>query len=126
MGRVGSLTWQDQAECRDRNPAIFYEPLDDEEDTRWYPNLAKAICAICPVKKACLLAGKNEPLGIRGGLTPDERQASTHRGILNVCSACGRNPRNPNTGTCAECAKSRESVENWQRKEAHANNSHYS
>lgn len=122
MGRLGQLTWQDQAACKGEDTAIFYEPLIDEINTFNYPVLAKRICATCSVKKACLLSGKNEPLGVRGGLTPNERNATLKRGTLNVCSACGRRPRNPNTGTCAECANSREAVEKWIKHADHQPN----
>ncbi|MDA8269754.1 MAG: WhiB family transcriptional regulator [Actinomycetota bacterium] len=35
---------------------------------------ARAICADCPVREACLAAGMAEEHGIWGGLTPRERR----------------------------------------------------
>lgn len=37
---------------------------------------AKAVCAGCPVKAACLASATEDDYGIRGGLTADERAGS--------------------------------------------------
>jgi hypothetical protein len=75
--------------------AVCADPLVDPE---WFFNepeydLAKIICNQCPVIKACgLWAIQNkEPLGVYGGLTPDERNKlgkksalqSKKQGIIN-------------------------------------------
>ena len=36
---------------------------------------AKAVCADCPVARACLEFRTNQPFGIFGGTTPSERRA---------------------------------------------------
>lgn len=73
MPRRGA--WRDLARCRGVDPEIFF-PVGE-----WGPSydaqvaVAKAICAVCAVRGACLedaLAGL--PFGIAGGLTPAERR----------------------------------------------------
>lgn len=61
--------WSSKAACKGLDPAIFYPPNDDEAD------VAKAICATCPVQVDCLehaieLREKN---GVWGGATERER-----------------------------------------------------
>jgi WhiB family redox-sensing transcriptional regulator len=56
----------------------------DHDQDLWFPSpgpdgyaataRAKAICATCPVKRACLEAGLREHHGIWGGLTERERR----------------------------------------------------
>ncbi len=59
--------WQDFAACKAENPTIFFDPnLTD---------LALAICNECAVQPACLRNSINEPEGIFGGTTPEERKA---------------------------------------------------
>ena len=55
--------WRIQAACQGLDPEIFY-PLDDEEGDE-----AKAVCADCPVAKACLehASGYREKEGVWGG-----------------------------------------------------------
>lgn len=77
--RVNDTRWRPDAKCRDSDPELFYT---DSEKARKY---AKAICAGCPVREACLgyamaleaaisgAAGRRH--GIWGGLTANERWA---------------------------------------------------
>ncbi|MER7702372.1 WhiB family transcriptional regulator [Kitasatospora sp. NPDC097605] len=74
---LGDHTWQDQAVC---NPTE-YNPVDPEtffpgpEDTDKIAT-AKALCAQCPVARACLDAAleAGDTHGVRGGLTEEERE----------------------------------------------------
>ena len=70
--------WRTRALCADVDPEIFY-PLDV---TAAAPavQVAKRICAACPVQASCLLdvmAGEDPARrwGVIGGTTPDERHA---------------------------------------------------
>ena len=65
-----------RAVCRDVDPELFFpvaEPGSDVYDAQ--VGAAKAVCARCPVRAACLeWALRSLPDGIAGGLTPDERR----------------------------------------------------
>lgn len=59
-----------KAACRGADPALWYPTRGDDDPE------AKAVCAGCPVREACLeyaLSAKEE-FGIWGGLTAFERQ----------------------------------------------------
>ncbi len=59
------------AACTTADPDLFFPEPGDE----WSERRAKAICAACPVRVACLAGalGRREPHGIFGGLTAEER-----------------------------------------------------
>ncbi|OJY45021.1 WhiB family transcriptional regulator [Pseudonocardia sp. 73-21] len=70
--------WRSRALCAASDPEIFY-PLD-LTPTAPAVQVAKRICAACPVQAACLLdamAGEDPARrwGVIGGTTPDERHA---------------------------------------------------
>ena len=63
-------SWRQRAACRGVDPDIFY-PVSDEDAEE-----AKAVCASCSVRQACLeysLAAR-EREGVWGGLTERERR----------------------------------------------------
>jgi WhiB family redox-sensing transcriptional regulator len=63
-------SWRQRAACRGLDPEIFYPAAEEDSDA------AKAVCATCPVREACLeyaLAAR-EHEGIWGGTTPRERR----------------------------------------------------
>lgn len=62
--------WRSQARCRGLDPEIFH-PDEDEDASE-----AKAICAVCPVREACLeyAIATREKLGVWGGLDARERR----------------------------------------------------
>ena len=65
-----SQTWRSQARCKGIDPDVFYPAVEEEADE------AKAICAECPVRLACLefaLAARERD-GIWGGATEKERR----------------------------------------------------
>lgn len=70
------VSWVERASCRTMPTAWFYPQRGDMLAIA----VAKAICARCPVRRACLdeaLAVEGEYVfGIRGGLSPDERRAA--------------------------------------------------
>ncbi|HYZ99687.1 MAG TPA: WhiB family transcriptional regulator [Acidimicrobiales bacterium] len=63
-------TWRQHAACRGLDPMIFY-PATDEEAVA-----AKAVCAQCPVREACLehALSVREKDGVWGGCTERERR----------------------------------------------------
>jgi WhiB family redox-sensing transcriptional regulator len=75
--RVDDL-WQAKAACRGPQSSVFFPPSHferkDEKEAR--EGHAKAICATCAVKRACLEYALRirEPHGIWGGLNEVERK----------------------------------------------------
>lgn len=65
-----NLSWRQRGACRGLDPDIFY-PVSDEDAGQ-----AKSICAICPVRGACLeyALTNREHEGIWGGATERERR----------------------------------------------------
>jgi WhiB family redox-sensing transcriptional regulator len=70
-----TFIWRQRAACRGADPDIFY-PVSDEEAED-----AKAICALCPVQRACLEWALNnrESDGVWGGATERERRRIIRR-----------------------------------------------
>ncbi len=71
-------TWQLRAACRGPESSLFFPPTyaerKDDRDAR--EQRAKAICALCAVRAACLeyALAIGEQHGIWGGLTEAERR----------------------------------------------------
>lgn len=67
-----NTSWRQLAGCRGVDPDIFYPASEDDEDAAE----AKAICAACPVREACLEHALlvREKHGVWGGLTERERR----------------------------------------------------
>lgn len=65
-----NLAWRQRAACRGVDPDIFYPASDEEAEA------AKAICAACPVREACLeyALANRERDGVWGGATERERR----------------------------------------------------
>lgn len=65
-----NLSWRQKAACRGVDPDIFYPVSDDDAGA------AKAICAGCPVREACLeyALANRERDGVWGGATERERR----------------------------------------------------
>lgn len=70
-GAAGRLGWQKFGACRNSDEDQFYP----ERGSRARVREAKATCATCPVKDACLswAMATNEQHGVWGGLTRRER-----------------------------------------------------
>ena len=62
--------WRDKGACRGIDPDIFYPSEDDSADE------AKAVCAVCVVRQACLehALTSREKEGVWGGATERERR----------------------------------------------------
>lgn len=108
------MDWREQAECRDKDPAIFF-PYDQGSGVAVDFTRGKAICARCEVRCECLeWAVANVPYGetgLYGGLDPNERrnlkrdqlqERRTARGDLPSCAApyC----REPSRGWSSFCS----------------------
>jgi WhiB family transcriptional regulator, redox-sensing transcriptional regulator len=67
-----TATWRKRAACRGIDVEVFYPAIDDETEGAE----AKAICAECPVRQACLehALGHREREGVWGGTTERERR----------------------------------------------------
>ena len=65
-----NLSWRQRAACRGIDPDIFYPASEEEADE------AKAICAQCPVREACLeyALANRERDGVWGCATERERR----------------------------------------------------
>jgi len=63
-------TWRQRAACRGLDPSIFYPASDDECE------IAKQVCAQCPVREACLehALAVREAEGVWGGCDERERR----------------------------------------------------
>lgn len=72
--------WQLFARCKGRDE-LFFHPHGEREPVRSErERAAKAVCAGCPVRRECLdhALQTQEPYGVWGGLTEDERQELVH------------------------------------------------
>ena len=78
--------WQESAACRELPTEMFFY-TDGERGPRRKnrENAAKAVCASCPVIAACRAhaLAVQEPYGIWGGLSEDERRALKRRAARN-------------------------------------------
>jgi WhiB family redox-sensing transcriptional regulator len=78
MAQLIDEAWQQRAACRGPHSLVFFPPSHferkDEREER--EAQAKAICATCPVRKACLEYALRirEPHGVWGGLNELERK----------------------------------------------------
>ena len=85
--------WQNQGSCRDLPSEMFFHP-DGERGPSRINRIAKAksVCASCPVIQQCRehALAVQEPYGIWGGLSEDERlveiefQTKTPRQVIGV------------------------------------------
>ena len=79
--------WQVKAACRGMDVDLFYDPdFARGVSLRDHTAHAKAICANCPVIAQCLQRALkvNEPFGVWGGLTTQERDAQRDRSPVAV------------------------------------------
>lgn len=68
--------WQTQGECQYADDKLFYHPEGEAgKDKRERDELAKAVCAECPVRTLCrdYARAAREPYGVWGMETEDER-----------------------------------------------------
>ena len=67
--------WRERAICRDEDPELFF-PVGSHGPARAKLVAAKGVCALCPVRAACLgwAMGQGEIEGVWGGTSEDERR----------------------------------------------------
>ncbi len=78
--------WQLSGACREADPALFFCPEGERGPTRRRRELAaKAVCLACPVIAQCRqhALSVQEPYGVWGGLTPEERAEGLIRRTAN-------------------------------------------
>lgn len=65
-----NLSWRQSAACRGVDPEIFYPASEEEAE------VAKTVCAACPVREACLefALASRERDGVWGGATERDRR----------------------------------------------------
>jgi WhiB family redox-sensing transcriptional regulator len=74
--------WRRQASCRDTDPALFF-PVGSSGTALAEIDAAKAVCARCGVREACLdfAMQTNQEAGIWGGMSEDERRRLRRRWV---------------------------------------------
>jgi WhiB family transcriptional regulator, redox-sensing transcriptional regulator len=72
--------WRQRAACRDEDPELFF-PVSEVGPAARQADLAKAICARCPVRELCLGYAMDNGLdhGVFGGTTETERRELRRR-----------------------------------------------
>ena len=73
-------TWRRFAACQDFDTNLFF-PEEESDGADEQTEVAKSICAECPVGSQCLefALSTNQPYGIFGGLTEAERRSLRRR-----------------------------------------------
>jgi len=75
-----SFNWMARGACRQADPELFFPAAAAKRPAARQVEVAKAVCAPCPVRANCLAyAVEARPEGIWGGTTPDERRAARRR-----------------------------------------------
>ena len=69
----GSDDWMERGACRNFPTALFFPAEDDDDQSDGDVEIAKQVCASCPVKIECRSAQLEEPYGVRGDLSAEER-----------------------------------------------------
>ena len=72
------VSWREDAACSGVDSDIFFPASEDDEDAI---RQAKAICAECPVREACLqyALATNQAAGVWGGLDAGDRRRMRRR-----------------------------------------------
>lgn len=91
------LAWAARAACKDQDLGLFFSDAEQKIVQ------AKAICAACPVRTACLdealrAEATSSGAGIFGGLTADERTELATERARQQAAAQGQEPPKPRTG----------------------------
>lgn len=96
--------WSRHAQCQYTDPEVFF-PQGQSRAARNQAAEAKAVCMTCPVRTACLewAVETQEPYGVLGGLTQEERW-----GLIKVT------PRGPGQAM-DRCDETREQIIAWRK-----------
>nr|CEL23362.1 WhiB-like transcription regulator [Kibdelosporangium sp. MJ126-NF4]CTQ96902.1 WhiB-like transcription regulator [Kibdelosporangium sp. MJ126-NF4] len=73
--------WRRKAACRDEDPELFFPIGNAGQATQNQVDEARAVCARCPVREACLqwALANGEDAGVWGGWTEAERRQFRRR-----------------------------------------------
>jgi WhiB family redox-sensing transcriptional regulator len=82
------IGWQHRAACQDEDSELFF-PVSDVGPGARQVEQAKAVCARCPVRSACLEYALDNGLdhGVFGGVTERERRNLARRSHRQVSAA---------------------------------------
>ena len=74
-------SWRTRAACRSLPADLFFPSGELEDQAVVQAEEAKAVCARCPVRVACLefAIATNQPYGVWGGLNASERRSLRRR-----------------------------------------------
>ncbi len=78
-GHADAWDWQLKAACRGEDPNLFFHPEGERGAARAArAAAAKAICASCPVMRACAehALSVREPYGVWGSMSEDDRESA--------------------------------------------------
>ncbi len=101
--------WRDLAACRGFDPELFF-PIGTSGPAATQIEEAKQVCAICPVREACLdwALRRREGYGIYGGMTENERRTAVGAAPrISVLCGSGRHLKT-GPGSCPVCKRERE------------------
>lgn len=89
VSRYDDGEWREQALCRDVDTEVFF-PIGSGPRAMEVADVAKAICATCPVQVQCLrfAVATNQQYGIWGGCDEEERRMIRRR-LRSERSAAG-------------------------------------
>ncbi|MFC6085249.1 WhiB family transcriptional regulator [Sphaerisporangium aureirubrum] len=75
-----AVSWLRRAACRTEDPELFF-PISATGPGQAQQDRAKAVCARCPVRPACLdyALTTGQEHGIWGGTAPEERRPTPNR-----------------------------------------------
>lgn len=87
------VTWMDRAGCRGEDLMLFFGADGERPPERDYrERKAKAICAQCPVRSACLIHAFDHPerSGTWGGLGEEDRASARRRRMRRQANAAAK------------------------------------
>lgn len=88
-GHARPEDFRHRAACRSVDPEVFFPAAAAGAEFEAQVSVAKAVCAGCPVRQACLSWALSAlPEGIAGGMTEDERR--TERARRGAAAGRGR------------------------------------
>ncbi len=75
---VGRAGWREEAACSGLDTTLFFPSTEDDQGQL---SVARQVCAICPVREACLAYAieSRQTVGIWGGATTRERRRLRRR-----------------------------------------------
>ncbi|MFF5655270.1 WhiB family transcriptional regulator [[Kitasatospora] papulosa] len=96
--------WRADGACREMDPAVFFPKDMGRAAAPLVALEAKAVCAVCPVRQACLRHAMERPewSGVWGGLDEDERRQYRRRLQRRARRRAARRQKREGGGDAAE------------------------